>query len=139
MGLVLELGKEGKLFSVTLDRFRGDCQELFAYPYTHEKMKGIRDVFRNATTLYVYRLNKGGTKASNEIAEAIYSGTRGNDLKISIQQNVDDEQSFDVLTLLGAEIMDQQTAKTYEELEPNAYVKWKGDRAISVQAKTQLS
>lgn len=139
MGLELDWGKEGELFSITLDRIRSDCQELFGYPYTHDKMKGIRDVFRNATTLYVYRLNKGGTKASNEIAEALYGGTRGNDLKVSIQQNVDDEQSFDVLTLLGAEVVDQQTAKTYEELEPNTYVKWKGTGALAVKAATALS
>lgn len=139
MGLELDWGKEGEVFSISLNDAMKNAQEVFGYPYSHEKMKGVRDVFRNATVLYVYRLDRGGTKASNEIAEALYSGTRGNDLKISIQQNVDDDQSFDVLTLLGAEIVDRQTAKTYEELEENTYVAWKGTGALSVKAQTALS
>lgn len=139
MGLELDWGKEGEVFSVTLDDAMKNAQELFGYPYNHEKMKGIRDIFRNATLLHAYRVNAGGTKASNSIAEALYSGTRGNDLKVSIQTNVDDEESFDVQTILDSTVVDFQTAKTFSELKPNAYVKWKGSGALSVTAATALT
>lgn len=139
MALELDWGKDGEVFTVTLDDVMKNAQEIFGYSYNHEKMKGIRDIFRNATLLYAYKVNTGGTKASNSLAEALYSGIRGNDLKISVQTNVDDEESFDVQTILDATVVDYQTAKTFEELKPNAYVKWKGSGALSVTAATALT
>lgn len=49
-------------------------------------MKGLRDLFLNAQKLYAYRLNGSGEKATCAYATAKYAGTRGNDLKITIQK-----------------------------------------------------
>ena len=63
-------------------------------------MKGLRDLFRNAKTAYLYRLNGGGVKASNTYATAKYSGTRGNDLKTVIVADPDNENKFIVKNIL---------------------------------------
>ncbi len=50
----------------------------------------VTEVF-NIQKFYGYRLNGKGAKASNSLAEAQYPVIRGNDLKIIIQVNADNE------------------------------------------------
>lgn len=125
MGLELDWGPEGEVFEVSADDLRAHSKELLGYPQNHEKLKGIREIFCHANTLYAYRLNSGGTKAQNDYATATYNGTRGNDLKIVIQPNVDEEGAFDVQTILGSSEVDKQTVRTADELMRNEYVTWK--------------
>ncbi len=139
MPLNLDWGEEGKVIEVTRDDFKGSCQKIFGYHYTHEKMKGLRDLFRNVELLYAYRLNGGGGKAGNMYAEAVCSGVRGNDLKIIIQKNVDDDTLFDVKTMLDTAVVDEQTVKTAAELRGNGYVAFKGDAELAVTASTPLT
>lgn len=139
MPLELDWGMEGKVFSVSSEEFQKNAQKLFGYAYTDEKMKGLRDLFLGAGTLYVYRLNGGGTKASNAYASARYSGVRGNDLKIGIQVNVDDKTAFDVMTYLGTVKVDSQTVKEATQLEANDYVEFKAEISLAPVAASPLS
>lgn len=139
MPLVLDWGAEGKVIEVTGEDFKSSSQKIFGYHYTHPKMKGLRDLFRNVELLYAYRLNGGGEKASNAFATALYSGIRGNDLKVVIQKNVDDDTMFDVKTMLDTALVDEQTVKTAAELKENGYVEFKGDAVLAVTAATPLS
>lgn len=125
MPLVLDWGVEGAVFEVTNADFQKNCMKIFGYPYDHEKLKGLRDVFKNITTLYAYRLNGGGTKASNTYATAKFGGTRGNSLKVVIQKNVDDESLFDVKTVMDTTVVDTQTVETAAQLVANDFVTWK--------------
>lgn len=127
MPLILDWGKDGEVFTVTNEDFLKHSQKIFGHAYTDDEMKGLRDLFMNAQVLYAYRLNGDGERATNSYATAQCSGTRGNDLKISIQANIDDEAMFDVITYLGAAKVDVQTVSTVKELEPNDYVKFKSD------------
>ena len=137
--LELDWGKEGEVFEVTNEDFQKNTLKIFGYAYDHVKMKGLRDLFLNAKTLYVYRLNGGGTKASNTYAEALYGGTRGNDLKIVIQTNADDDEKFDVKTLMGTTEVDSQTVSAVSELVANDYVKFKTEADLAVTASTPLT
>lgn len=139
MPLELDWGKEGEVFEVTNEDFQKNTLKIFGYAYDHVKMKGLRDLFLNAKTLYVYRLNGGGTKASNTYAEALYGGTRGNDLKIVIQTNADDDEKFDVKTLMGTTEVDSQTVSEASELVANDYVKFKTEADLAVTASTPLT
>ena len=139
MPLILDWGEEGKVIEVTSDDFKSNSQKIFGYPYTHPRMKGLRDLFRNVELLYIYRLNGGGEKAGNEFAAAICSGIRGNDLKIIIQKNVDDEALFDVKTMLDTTLVDEQTVKVAAELQNNGYVEFKADAELAVTAATPLT
>lgn len=138
MPLELDWGVDGKIFKVTNEEFKKNSLEVFGYDYTHSKLKGLRDLFLNIQTLYVYKLTSGGQKASNDFAEALYSGVRGNDLKIVIQQNTDDETLFDVRTILETAVVDEQTVTAASELIANKFVKWKSDIVLAVTAATPL-
>ena len=48
MPLVTGWGIEDEVFTVTSGDFQKNSLEIFGYPYTHEKMKGLRDLFANA-------------------------------------------------------------------------------------------
>ena len=139
MPIELDWGKEGEVFEVTNEDFQKNTLKIFGYAYDHAKMKGLRDLFLGARTLYAYRLNGGGTKASNTYAEALYAGTRGNDLKIVIQTNADDEEKFDVKTLMGTTEVDSQTVSAASELVANDYVKFKTEAELAVTASTPLT
>ena len=125
MPFELDWGIENEVFEVTSADFRKNSLKLFGYSYNHEKMKGLRDLFRNITTLYAYRLNGSGTKAENDYAVAKFSGIRGNDLKIVIQRNVDNNEMFDVKTMLDNAVVDVQTVSSAQELTANEYITFK--------------
>ncbi len=139
MPLELDWGKEGEIFEVTNGDFQKNSLEIFGYEYTSDKMKGLRDLFRNTQTFYGYRLNGGGKKASNALAEALYSGVRGNDLKIAVQVNTDDETLFDVKTILGTEVVDEQTVADAGSLADNKFLKWKSGITLEVAAAVPLA
>lgn len=139
MPLELDWGPEGEVFTVTNEAFRKDSMKIFGYGADDEKMKGLGDLFMNARVLHAYRLNGGGEKAANDFATALYSGVRGNDLKIVIQANVDDESLYDVHTYLGTTLVDSQTVKTAADLAANEYVKFKADAVLEVTASTPLT
>lgn len=125
MPLVLDWGVEGAVFEVTNADFQKNSMKIFGYSYDHEKMKGLRDLFKNITTLYAYRLNGGGAKAANTYATAKFGGVRGNDLKVIIQKNVDDESMFDVKTVMDTTVVDTQTVASAADLVANDFVTWK--------------
>ncbi len=139
MPLELDWGVSGEVFEVTNEDFRKNSLEIFGYEYTDEKLKGLRDLFLNVRTFYGYRLNGGGQKAANDLAQARYSGIRGNDLKISVQVNADDESLFDVKTLLGTAVVDEQTVSKAEELMDNKFVEWKSGAALEAAVGIPLT
>jgi len=139
MPLELDWGVEGEVFEVTNADFQKNSMKIFGYAFDHEKMKGLRDLFIGTKTLYAYRLNGGGTKASNDFATAIYGGIRGNDLKIVIQASADDESMFDVMTYLGTVEVDSQTVAKAADLVANDYVTFKTDAALTITASTPLT
>lgn len=139
MPLELDWGADDEVFTVTNEDFQKRCQKIFGYPFDHEKMKGLNDLFLNAKTLYAYRLNSGGAKAANTYATALYGGTRGNDLKIVIQVNADDAALFDVDTYLGTSKVDSQTVAKAADLVANDYVTFKTNATLAVTAATPLT
>ncbi|MCM1465525.1 MAG: phage tail sheath family protein [Bacteroidales bacterium] len=92
-----------------------------------------------AKTLYAYRLNSGGVKASNDYATALYSGVRGNDLKTVIQVNADDSTKYDVATYLGTVKVDEQTVASAGELTANDYVTFRKDAALAETVGTPFT
>lgn len=139
MPLELDWGKDGEVFEVTGEDFRRNSMTIFGYAFDSPKLKGLTDLFMGARKLYAYRLNGGGEKAENTFATALYSGKRGNDLKIVIQENADVPEKFDVLTYLGTARVDLQTVGTASELVANDYVIFKADAELEVTASMPLS
>ena len=139
MPLELDWGVEGEIFEVTNEDFQKKSMEIFGYAFDSPKMKGLCDLFLGAKTLYAYRLNGGGEKAANAFATALYGGTRGNDLKITVQANVDDAAKFDVTTYLGTEKVDMQTVTSAAELVANGYVVFRPEAELELTVSAPLA
>ena len=75
IGLELDWGASG-IQEITNADFQKNSLKLFGYAYDSDKLKGLRELFANIKTLYAYRLNDGGVKASCTYATAKYAGTR---------------------------------------------------------------
>ena len=137
--LELNWGVEGKVFTVTAEDFKNNSLTLFGYDYTHANMKGLRDLFLNAKTLYAYRLGTG-TKATCKYATAKYAGTRGNDLKVVVTAITDGSNTtgYNVKTLLDNVVMDSQNvtgaSATSSDLTANDFVDWLA--SVSLEAET---
>lgn len=138
MPLELDWGVDGSVFEVTNADFQKHSLKIFGYEYTHEKLKGLRDLFLNLQTLYAYRLNSG-VKAANDYATAKHSGIRGNDLKVIIQKNVDDNSKFDVSLYLGTAQIDNQTVTSAADLLDNDFVVWKKNATLAVTVGVALT
>ncbi len=140
MAIELDWGVENTIFEVTNGDFQKNSMKLFGYDYTAPQLKGLRDLFLNLKTLYLYRLTSGGVKATNTYATAKYCGIRGNDLKVVISNNVEEEEKFDVsLYIDDTTLLDKQTVSQMSELVDNDYVTWKSGASLSETAGEPLS
>lgn len=139
MPLELDWGADGSVVEVTNEDYQKHSMKIFGYSVDHDKMKGLNDLFENARTLYAYRINGGGSKAENDFAVAVCSGTRGNDLKVVIQANVDDNSLYDVSTYMDTTMVDSQTVAKAADLAENGYVKFKADATLAVTAAAPLT
>ncbi len=138
MALELDWGPDGEVFTVENSDFEKESQAIFGYDYTHDKLKGLRDLFLNLKTGYFYKLNNGAVKAANAFATAKYGGVRGNDIKIVIAVNIDAEDNFDVSTLLDNTVVDLQTVAAAADLAANDYVTFK-NATLAPTAATPLT
>lgn len=139
MPLELDWGICGEIFEVSGQDFKENSREMFGYEYTSDKLKGLRDLFLNARTLYAYRLNGNGKKAGNDLAEAVCPGVRGNDLKIVVRVNEEDETLFDVETVLETAVVDRQTVAKGADLKDNKFVVWKSGITLEATAGSPLT
>lgn len=138
--IALNWGPEG-VFTVEAEDFQKDTLKIFGYDYTAPQMKGFRDIFRGAKTLFVRRLTlTGAVAASNDYATAKYKGTRGNDIMIVITANVDNTDNFDVKTLVGGiEVDSQLNVANSAALKENDFVTFKTTASLVLTAGAVLS
>lgn len=118
----LDFGADEKAFKVEIDELRGSARRLFGHSLDSEKLVKIREIFKHATTAYFFKLNTGGQKAKNEVAEALYTGVAGNSISITIGKDVDDPSVFVVTTTMSGVMVDSQRVKEIKELQDNGYV-----------------
>lgn len=123
--ILMDWGAENGVFTVTVDNFVRDSHEIFGYDASAPEMIDIREIFKYATRAYFYRLNGGGTKASNTYATAKYSGTFGNKITIKIEASSETQGAYIVTTLVDGVKEEEQTVTAVSALKSNAWVDWK--------------
>ena len=130
--MVLNWGETGKVFTVEGEDFQKNSLKLFGYSYDDDNLKPLREIFRNAKTLYLYRVGVGA-KASSTLATAKYAGIRGNDIKITATATTDN--GFIIVTKVGDTVVDEQTITTSSsnDLVSNDYVDFTSDVTITAQ------
>lgn len=118
-----------------------DVQPMLGLELTAPALLLLREALKRAQTVLLYRLNTG-TKAAvtvgNLTATAKYGGTRGNAISIVIQENIDDDQLFDVTTLLAGSEVNTQTVANIAGLTGNDYVVFTGTGALTETAGAPL-
>lgn len=139
MPLALNWGAVGEVITVTKDTYNRHCREVLGYDKDAPEMLPVREMFQHARLLYLYRLGTGAAAAANEFATAKFGGTRGNDIKIVIQPNVDNTAKFDVTTLLDNVKIESQTVAAASELADNDFVIWKKDATLKATVGTPLT
>lgn len=143
MPLDLDWGIDNAIFTVTNEQFQKDSLKIFGYPYTHDKLKGLRDLFQNIKTGHFYKLNSGGVKAANIYATALYRGSRGNSLKIVIESSetsTEGNPKYDVSTVLDSTVVDiQKGVSGMGDLKANDYVTFVPTATIALTAGTPLA
>jgi hypothetical protein len=137
MPIALKWGNAG-ITTVTVEEFIEDSMKIFGYRYDAPELLEIREVFKHASKVYFYNLayvKSGSTKSaasSSKYATAKKLGSRGNNLKLIIEQNVDDTDKFDVTLKLDTSIVHEQTVSNMSELKDNDFVTWVTTEALSV-------
>ncbi|MGG1555000.1 phage tail sheath family protein [Paenibacillus ferrarius] len=139
MALAMSWGPSKQIITINA----GDKVEtLLGYDITDSKLLLVNEALKRAKTLLLYRLNVG-TKATATVgsltATAKYGGLRGNDLKIVIQTNIDDNSKFDVSTLLAGVEVNKQTVANIAGLTPNDWVVWSGTGSLTATAGAALT
>lgn len=110
---------------------------------TNRQMLLIREAFKKAAKVLVYRVNKGTqAKATSApvTATAKYGGTRGNKLGFSVVANP--VGGFDVLVNLdGSKVAEYNGLKTVEELASfdNEYITFSGTGSLTAVAGVNLT
>lgn len=136
----LTWGQDDGVFAVTADELLTNSLKIFGYDYTAPQLKGIRDIFKGANTVFFKKLPLGGVKAQNAYAIAKFAGTRGNDIVTVIEANADDSDKFNVKTLLGTVEVDNQIGVTSSaDLVANDFVTFKPAASLVVTVGTPMT
>lgn len=130
-------GPTNTVLELTQNDLLYKSRDLLGYEYSHDALKGLRDLFCNAKKVFLYRLNHGATKATNTYADALYGGVRGNDLSIVIEDA--GESRFNVHTYLGTQLVDSQNVAKASDLKANKFVTFKSGASLQATAKTPLT
>ena len=127
-----------------------DMTPYTGYDITNANNRFLNEIFKgtNRTAapnkVLLYRLGASGQTAATATvspltATAKYPGTRGNDISIVITELTTPEDTFTVSTVVDGDIVDQQTAKTVEDLTPNDWVTWSGTGALAATVGQALT
>lgn len=137
----LDWGKEGELIDVySTDITSGDSLAKIGLTAFDKGIRLPSLALSNAYLAKIYRLNKGGAKATKTISgitvTAKYAGTFGNKIALIIKEL--DNDVFEVSTYANGYAVDTQKVKTPSELVANDYVEFSGGESLSAIASTLL-
>ena len=136
-------GVTDEVIRLDIDSLRNESLKILGYNFQDEKMQPFRELIKHCKEILFYRLGGYGTKASAEISPltitAKYGGTRYNDIKIVIENNVDDDKKI-VKTYIDTNVLvDEQIATNVEELVENDFVIFSGTGALAENVGTNLA
>lgn len=128
-----------------------DLRPYIGYDITNEKAMFLREMMKGSDTtagpsnILLYRpAGASGVKATATIGAltvtALYTGVRGNDISIIIQEQVDGEGTYDVSTVIDGSVVDEQSITNLSQLTANSWVEFSGTGAeITETAGTPLT
>ena len=123
-------GPVGQVTTVTATT---DMTPITGYDITAPQNLFLQEIFKGTnrtsapTSVLLYRPSSSGSAQATATtgsltATALYSGARGNDIRIVVTALTDPESSFAVSTVVDGEVVDQQTAAQVSDLVANEWV-----------------
>ena len=127
-----------------------DMTPYCGYDITAPQAQFLNEIFKGSnrtpapTTLLLYRPTASGSAQATATtgvltATALYPGVRGNDITIVITEDVDNEGSFFVSTVVDGNIVDEQTGANVSDLVANGWVSWSGTGALTATVGAPLT
>lgn len=148
MPVALDWGPQGELFEVlSADMQDGKSLAKIGYTAMTEGAQTVREALRGCYKALLYRVDKGGTKATvtmnSLVVTAKYFGICGNNISVAILDSYkesDDEENpfYDVVTYYNTIEQDRQTVQAISELVSNDWVEFSGTGALQESAGTNL-
>ena len=137
----LDWGAEGKLIELySSDMTSGDSLAKVGFTAFDKSSKLANLALSNAYLLKLYRLNKGGAKATITIGDltvtAKYAGLFGNKIAMLIKDL--ENGLFEVSTYADGYAVDTQKAATIADLVSNDFVDFSGEGALTESASVLL-
>ncbi|MBW7456779.1 phage tail sheath family protein [Paenibacillus sepulcri] len=139
MPLALSWGEPGTVITIEAGE---DTTGKLGYAPTAPQVKLIQEALKRAKTLLLYRLNEGVKAAKTDAGLTItarWGGIRGNDITVTVAENVDNNTLFDVTTLVNGSEADKQIVANIGALETNDWVVFSGTGAFSASAGIPLT
>lgn len=140
----LPWGESNKVIILEAGEYVKQAKALLGFDASDARIRHITAAMSHVNQLLLYRLDgTGASKATATegilTATAKFGGSRGNDLKVVVQSNIDTSIAFDVITLLDASEVDRQTVSTIDELQSNDFVIWSGEGELTTTAGVSLA
>ena len=117
-----------------------DLRPYIGYDVTASQALFLREMMKGSDTtagpmrILLYRpAGTSGAKATATIGaltvNALYDGVRGNDITIIVQEQVENEGTYDVSTVIDGSIVDEQSVTDLSQLAANDWVTFSGTGA----------
>ncbi len=140
----LPWGNPSTVIEIDTETFYETSLEKLGFKAGDARIRHIAAAASHVNKLLLYRLGGSGAEKAkvtegNVTATAKWGGTRGNDLQIAAQVNIDDQTRYDVSVLLDGEQVDVQTVVVAEELKSNSFVEFSGTGELAAIAGASLT
>ena len=121
-----KLGWGKEVITLSKEELEKDSLKLLGCTFDDPAIRPIREVLLNAKTLYLGRLDNDGQKAKATAAgltfTAKYNGSKGNNIKIVLKKDIDNEDKVVMDLFFMGKKVDSQSVKNTEAFESNDYV-----------------
>ncbi|HIW31937.1 MAG TPA: phage tail sheath family protein [Candidatus Paenibacillus intestinavium] len=140
----LPWGDPNNVIVLEASEYADNALKLLGFSPSDARIRHITAAVGQASTVLIYRLGGAGAVKATVVHEALtitakWGGTRGNDLKVIIQSNIDNVDAFDVITLLDGNEVDTQLVESIDALQANDFVVWSGTGVITATAGVALT
>lgn len=140
----------GPVAQVTEITTQIDATPYTGYSISDPNNRFLNEIFKGSnrtsapTKVLLYRPTASASaQATAEIepltVTALYPGTRGNDISVSVTSLTEPSGSFLVSTIVDGEVVDAQTVETADELIANEWVTFSGTGTLNANSGTSLS
>ncbi len=137
IAMAMPWGEEGAVLKITREDAYKHAEKLFGFEYGAPELMWVREIFRNAKTLLLYRLNTGAAKASCIYCNAKCGGERGNAITVRVKDLTDGTK--EVSLIIGGKVVEKQTATNATQLKASNYVDWNTNQELTATAATPLT